>query len=334
MKRISILWATLSLLIISCTPKSGFDDNGYSEVYPGIQLYNVATTTNSLALDGPEMAFRLAILLEEAEVQGLELKDGEIEWKDLKKFEYPYNDKDYNLKDFFFGSSNMSTITKDGDKYIIKYGDSQGTYQFGYGVLDRYLRSGSYTIDTRGVKLVETTSSSDAWRINNSSSEIKYGNSNGGTLAITKSINGYLWHVNEGKFGMASIAYECNYADSPNVTSEWSSEAELEVKNYLSLKLSDLKETEYEFSVKPTTGGTAINGLEMKYATGGLLSQEMNDVSFKPSASVLNIIDGVEVVLLEGTFSEYVYPAKEVIVTWKNGVASIKYNDVEYKNSL
>ncbi len=334
MKRFSILIATLALFAASCTPKSGFDDNGYSDVYPGIQLYNVASTTNSLALDGPEIAFRLAILLDEAADQGFEIKDGEIDWKELKKFTFPYNKKEYNLKDFFFGSSNMSTIIKDGDTFTIKYGDDKGTYQFGYGVLDRYLRSGAFTIDTRGVDLLETTSSSDAWRVNISSSELKYGNSQGGTLAISKRSDGYVWYQGEGEFGMASVAYECNYADSPNVTSKWLSEAELEIDDYTSLKLSDLKEAEFEFTVKPTTGGTAINGLDMKYATGGLLSREPSPLTFDPSSTVLNIVDGTEELILEGTYSELIYPAKNVIITWNKGAASIEYNDVVYKSAL
>ena len=113
----------LSLAFTGCSDK--FDDGGYSQVYPGITIYNDGRLTASLAADGVSVAMRLAILMEEMKIAGvtLEVNGAEPNWDDLGTFKFGFDNMKYGKKEFIFGDDDYASITRPADgNYNIEYG--------------------------------------------------------------------------------------------------------------------------------------------------------------------------------------------------------------------
>ncbi len=327
MKKLALLFTLSALLVTSCIPQDQGDDT-YTNVYAGIQIYDAATTTYNLALDAPEAAFRLGILLAEMEAQGIEMADGEPQdWSQLKDFKFSYDKITYNLKEFLFGIDDSVKLERKGDTYYLTFGNDK--FQFGYGIFDHYTRSGTFIIETHGLALTETTAN-EPWRISVGEKGMAYG----GTSSTTKQCNSNVWYEGDGNFGLVTPQFESYYDASPTITSSWISLINIEISDFTSLSLDDLEGASYTVTIDPMTGGDSMTGLKMSFATGGVINKEITPLLYKPSTNALNPISGAEEVKLTGKYNEYMFPSPFVKVEWTSGVATVYYNDFIYNTAI
>lgn len=129
------LFATIALAALAFTSCIK-EDNSWKDllpVQPGIQIYQMVMSQNTLAMQTPNAGMRLAILLAEANKQGLDLAE-----VDLKKVEVDKR----SVQEALFGS--MTKIERQAEgKYLITYNEDSvlpgGIYM-----------SGSMVVDTNG----------------------------------------------------------------------------------------------------------------------------------------------------------------------------------------
>ncbi len=331
MKKFLCILSIAALTLMSCSDLTdSYDDGGYSDVYAGILIFDVASATNTLALDGAGVALRLAMILEEMESQGIEVVEGsEQSWDELSDFEFGYNSTDYNLKEFLFGDEEQLVITKSGDEYEIAYCGPSSTNYYGRALFDSYYRNGSYLVDTKGLSLDETDSE-NAWEVSLSGSDMNYGSiSSAEDYAIASSIAVSVWYQGEGCFVMENALFEASYAALTSVTTDWYSKAELTISDYVSLESDDLDDVTFSYNIITGTGGTALSGLTMTYSTGGNLFSE-DPLTYKPSEAAYTTISGTEEIELTGTYSETLYPSPYVSIEWYMGYVTVSYNECTY----
>ncbi len=173
-KKLFYCFALLSVVFLSSC-NSGFDDGGYSNIYPGLKIYESAEYSNGLASDGLAVMTRFAILQAEMEANDLQFElnsDDAPDWSELGLFKFG-NIKDINKCYFLFGSDSTQTVvlkmTEQDRTYTIEYG--HGTEKFVCGALDSNYRSGTYEISTGGLSLNET-SQSNPWTLTTKSDKI------------------------------------------------------------------------------------------------------------------------------------------------------------------
>ncbi len=332
MKKIIALFTLSTLFLTSCLSQLE-SDSTYTNVYAGIQIYDAALTTHTLALDAPEAAFRLAILLAEMEEQGIEMADGEAQdWTLLEDFEFSYNGVSYNLKEFFFGYDDSVTLQREGNDYYLTFGTD--TYQYGTAIFDHYTRCGTFIIKTSGRNLLDTTSTS-AWSIELGDEGMIYlSSSDYTTFATSTNLNSNIWYEGDGTIGMVTSNFGSYYESSSTITSSWTSLIYIAISDFTTLALDDIDGATYTVTIDPMTTGTAINGLEMTYGTGGVVSNASTPLLYMPSVNALNAITGTEEVMLTGTYNEYLFPSPFVEIVWEAGCATVYYDGYSYDTSI
>ncbi len=332
MKKIIAIFTLSTLLLTSCLSQLE-SDNTYTDVYAGIQIYDAALTTHTLALDAPEAAFRLAILLAEMEAQGLEMADGEAQdWTLLEDFEFSYNGVSYNLKEFLFGKDDSVTLTREGNDYYVTFGTD--TYQYGSGIFDHYIRCGTFVIKTYGLNLLDT-SPSNAWGIELGEDGMEYlSSSDYEAFATSTHISSNIWYEGDDSIGMVTSNFESYYESSSTITSSWTSLIYVNISDLTTLALDDIDGATYTVTIDPLTMGTAINGLEMNYGTGGVVNDASTPLLYMPSVNALNAITGTEEVKLTDTYNEYLFPSPFVEIVWNAGCATVYYNGYSYNTSI
>lgn len=150
MKKILSVMALTALFLSGCIKNDDTFRKELERVAPGLNIYDAARKQTDFSMQPANAAFRLGILLAEADKQAA--ADGEE--VDFQKITY----KDKNVKDALFGS--MTKIEKSGDAgdYRITYNDN--TQLFGF-----YFK-GSLIVKTGNVPLADTNTNNDtAWTV-------------------------------------------------------------------------------------------------------------------------------------------------------------------------
>ncbi len=179
-KFISSLILCSTLFFTSCFDSDSYDDGGYTDVYGGLVLLQSSYVTNGCTMDGVSVATRLAILLREMEIVGLEFTPGgglELNGVAQEGYSsignYTLSGSTVNKKELLFGDNDASTITLNTDgTYSITYGSVNEGY-YTTGKLDNIYRYGTYIIDTNGNSFWESTTY-NPWTVTLYGSEMKY----------------------------------------------------------------------------------------------------------------------------------------------------------------
>lgn len=139
-KGLIALLLTLPMLLTSCLDSS---DSTPDPMGPGISIYNAARTKNQLAMVPADAGLRLAMLLAEADKQGLTENrlDVKVDGKSVKQALF----------------SNDAVITEEGTKYTIEFRKGEWYYYYGTVEVETGGTSWSddgfgWTITTSGLK--------------------------------------------------------------------------------------------------------------------------------------------------------------------------------------
>ncbi len=116
----------------------------YATIYPGIVLYNAANMQQSVALDGADVAIKLAMLLDECEGDPSRFDTEQVELFGRK----------YYLKTVLFGSGNKISRDEETGEFLISFLGSQ------QGFFDPFLRNGIYRVTTPTASLSQATEES------------------------------------------------------------------------------------------------------------------------------------------------------------------------------
>ncbi len=326
------LLSKLTVTVVTlCTLQSCLDstsNESWNGVTPGTELYNKAYLINNMAMDGVDIALKLATLLEQAEYENVTISDGVIDnWNDLDEFTLEYNLFNYGLKYFFFGEDEDVTISKSGNEYTIGYGQSYGNFVCGTS-LDKLYRKGVYVIDTKGVKLSES-SSSTAWSITVAPGEtMEFATSTSSSaLAEAVSLDSEIYYSGSGIFNFKSTNYQAQYTND-TVISDWTVSGTYVFEDYEDdLTIDNI--LDLELSVSILASGTALSGDELEYGTGGI-EQGFDPLVYQPFHSLLTIISGTEEVQFLSYYDIEEFPAGYVYLLWSSGDLVIYYNDYGY----
>ncbi|MFR9650435.1 MAG: hypothetical protein SNG35_00220 [Rikenellaceae bacterium] len=152
-----------SVAMTGCSDE--FDDGGYSDVYEGVVIYNEAMISRVFATDGASMAMRLAILMEELDAKGLSFTSGSSIEPDYTQLPvYTSNGTDFDRRELLIGDTDEVTITRDENIYTVTYYNPSFTTKHISADFDFCRRKGGFEIDTNGIDLIDT-SSSTPWTI-------------------------------------------------------------------------------------------------------------------------------------------------------------------------
>lgn len=322
--------SVFSFLAVSCA--DDYDDGGYSNVQPGIFIYTMGSTTNSLSLDALSVATRLGVVLEEMKYQDIEVVEGaDQDWGELDKFLFPLNNKSYDIKNFLFGGDSSTSISKSGNIFTITYGEPDKSTTFGSGVYDSYRRNGSFTVDTKGVSLVNSTVD-NAWEIYIEGEPVKYANNeNNVTVAEVKDVNTLLYHVGVGTFNYELHSFKGEFTQDQSIESDWSGNGSFTISNFKSLAINNLLGSDYSLTVSPDTGGMSLNGVEVAYSTGGMTPEvDVAPLVYSPSEYGYGYVSGTEQVMFTGEYNMEYFIANSVSVKWFENSASVTYGDYKY----
>ncbi len=318
--------ALVTLLnITSCSEETNVYEE-WSQVYPGVDIYNRVITTNRIATDGVGVALKLAVLLEQAQLENITLTNGsDIAWSSMQNFTLPYNEVEYNLKEFLFGEDQKSSIVKSGDIYRVYFG-VDSTFTSGYA-LDKLYRSGCYQIDTKGINLIETDSS-NVWSITLATDNgMQFAESEQSSASIqSKSLNSAIWHDDNGVFSYYSTDYQAAYIIEDATYSLWNTYGSLKCDNFTDLTTDNILDTKLYHTVDSSTQGITLTGKDITYATGGV-NYDVTPFVYQPFVTLLYVIEGLEEAQFDGEYNTEDYPSPYVMVEWLNDAPTIHYND-------
>ncbi|MFI3289647.1 MAG: hypothetical protein SNH55_06050 [Rikenellaceae bacterium] len=327
MKRLFLyLVALTSLLATSCSLFSSDETSDYGHVYKGIVMYSSVQATNNLAMDGVNVAMRLALLLNEMEDVGLEFdstSDSEPDWSLLGNI--TYGGLPYNKKEFLFGNSNNAKISKDGDKYYIEYGYN-GSHTA--GAYDMEYRIGTYCVDTSGVTDILDSSSSSRWSVTISGEQMTFSASKNDAHAIylCSGVNAQVWSTSDGEFAYSVSNLTALYRDESEDEDDWdycdwSTEGTVSIPYYTAFTVGDTINTDFNLSVVDA-GGVAVTLDIYAYNTSSpIIYNFLSGANLK--------YGGVENV--EYMKSSTSLPSSTVLIeTASNGLQTFYYNGYSY----
>jgi hypothetical protein len=146
-----IVVAAFALLATACNKDAEAHYFGeYSDLKPGLAIYNATSTQQLVSLDPAAVAIRLAMLLDEAASKGVAMDEVEVQ----------LSGRNHLLKDLLFGRTvKIEALVEEGEisapeEYRITYVNTPPAS------LDRYCREGSYLVATHGVSLAESSAES------------------------------------------------------------------------------------------------------------------------------------------------------------------------------
>ncbi len=319
------LMALMSMFSTSCFIFSSDDTTEYGRVYNGIVMYASVEATNNYAMDGVNVAMRLALLLNEMEDVGLEFSaTGEApDWSLVGNV--TYGGLSYNKKTFLFGNSSSSTISKDGDKYYVEYGAS-GMHTA--GAYDTAYRIGTYCVDTSGVTDIIDSNSSSKWSVTIDGDLMTYAYQKNDVhaLYLCRSVDAQVWSTGEGEFAYSvensSILHKNEDEDEDDWDySDWSTEGTVSIPYYTAFTVGDTIGTDFNMSVDDASG-IAITLDTYSYNTSSPIVY-----NFLSGANLK--YGGVENVdLLKSSSSLSSYTVK--VETAANGLQTFYYNGYSY----
>lgn len=199
MKKLLILLAVVSVTMTGCL-KNNYEDK-YKDYRQGLAIYSWTTLQNTISLQSTNAAVRLAILMAEADKQGIddlnEVKDGTTVLR-TKLLGY-----------------NSTIIDKGNGVYEIKYVSS--------GVVDMVITPvGSYLIDTKGKALSE--SDRNSWWTVVAQSGFSYQFYLDGTMRRIDMSGGETTMYNNGDntYSVQPLNIQAAFSDTKDYVSNWS----------------------------------------------------------------------------------------------------------------
>ncbi len=316
----------MSVFATSCNMFSSDETSDYGHVYKGIVMYSSVQATNNLAMDGVNVAMRLALLLNEMSDVGLEFdatSESEPDWSLLGNI--TYGGLSYNKKEFLFGSSLNAKISKDGDKYYIEYGynglHTSGSYDTAY-------RVGTYCIDTSGAIDIVDSSSSSKWSVAISSEQMTFSVSKNDSHAVylCSGVDSQLWGTSEGEFAYSVSNLTVLYRDESEDEDDWeycdwSTEGTLLIPYYTAFTVGDTINTDFNLNIVDA-GGVAVTLDIYDYNTSSpIIYNFLSGANLK--------YGGVE--NIEYMKSSTSLPSKTVLIeTAANGLQTFYYDGYSY----
>ncbi len=339
-----ILIVTLTAVTISMTGCFDEDvDEYYVAVSPGITLFDNASTTNEISLDGVSVAMRLSLLL--TEIARYEAESGESfeigtesqsepDWDLLGTIEF--GSYTYYRKNLLFGDDEMVRIWRSSDSkiYYIKFGKTVSgvEYHTQADFDDTYYRRGTYAIQTNGVEQLEQATSTTAWSIT----------ADGDTMEFSTKYDAYPEYRCDYSNASVSIYYDDiedndddkgfiydisniapNYASSSSQTN-WSMKGYINLVDFMeaseSFCLDDTINKRYELNIYAL--GTPIDAPSMTYYT-------IDPIEYRPATTGFSRYNA-EIVIVLDTVTEQ-YEATDVFIELRNdGYMNVEYNGVTY----
>ncbi len=288
-KSLIALLLTLPIALTSCLDGS---DSEPSPVAPGISIYNAASVKNQLALLPTDAGIRLAMLLAEADKQGLTENQLDVKIK--------INDSEVLLREKLFPSG--TAITQDGTKYTLVFGKDASYYEGtvevetnGFALSDD---SAEWTIATSGLKA----------DVNNGFNSVTYTYADGETATISE---------NMGIYGIQLSGIDLSSGSTP-LLSGWSGNYTL-MTGASSLAYSDCHEKEFKM-----TGMGKDSALSWKVTNVNYKGVE-NTLTGQIGSIILS---GTVECSLVGSYDSETYPSPNVKVVFSNNGQSytITYN--------
>lgn len=283
MKRLFLyLVVGVSLLATSCNLFNSDDDTDYEKVYYGLRMYLRVELTNNYAMDGVNVAMRLAILLSEMENAGLEFREdgGEPDWTQLG--DVTVSGLSYNKKVFLFGSSTDVQIAKSGDNYYIMYG-ANGLHTAGYK--DTAYRIGKYCVNTAGNTNISDSSSSSKWSVYLMSDMVSFAASKNDVWSVyeCKGWSGEIWNNGSGElaYSVSDVGIyivdedDREAADSDKTYCNWGCEGTISIPNVTNLTIEDTMYEDVYLDIT-SAGGTAYTLDTYEYYTSSPLVYNFN----------------------------------------------------------
>lgn len=288
-KGLIALLLTLPIALTSCLDSSESEPDPMA---PGISIYNAARVKNQLALLPADVGIRLAMLLDEADKQGLT--------EDRLDVKIKINDSEVSLKDKLF--PNGTVITQNGTKYTLQFRKEEsyyeGTVEVETNGADLSDNSAEWTIATSGLKA----------DVNNGFNSVTYTYADGETTTITETGNMY-------EIGLSEI--DLSSGTTP-LLSGWSGNYTL-MTGVASLAYTDCHEKEFKMN-----GGGQDSALSWKASNVNFKGVE-NQLTGQIGSIILS---GTIECSLVGSYDMETYPSPNVKVIFSNNGTSytITYN--------
>lgn len=299
MKKLLFLLAAATVTLTSCLDK----DDSYERlrpVMPGIEIARNARLQNYLSMQPLNAAFRLALLLAEA--------DGE---EDLTQVMY----KNMRLVDLLYDG--QTAVNRVEDDYLIT---------FRAGIVDAYgvTRNGSLLVRTGGVLQLRDTDAKRPWTVEPKEFEMQVmvGNSTGilhltgGTFEI--------YAAGDGVYMLSAQRVAGHFEGKDELVSYWNAEFRVRPAD-AGLKYSACAGKVYE--VDGDGGGESNFSFDGKTLIG--LDYVLKDGRYKV---VSTIESGTEEAELEGSYDHALFPAPRVELVWSRDDGGTLHQQVTYNN--
>lgn len=311
-----------------------------TSVTPGYAIYTQAEWSNSLSMDGVDIAMRFAILMAEVESCGATMEDTDANWAKLGNFTFAYDTKTYNKKVFLMGEAIDVKIAEPeagSGVYEINYAINDGWLEgsMSSAWYDAYKRKGAYQITTNNKQLTETNIDSP-WTIticndgsyddeaedaeeDDTSDYITFQDED--PYLFSSSYSASVWYTGNGTFAF-SVDNELLYyyeTYSYEKYRDWSiSEATLTFDNFTNLLVESTINQTTQLNIG-SAGGVSISGYTLTYETTSPMIYDFNTSPFVPFGGT----ELVEVFYV----SEYSFPkTTTTVVTSSFGIRTLTYN--------
>lgn len=291
MKKGLLAW----LLILPIALTACLDDSNSEPdpMGPGISIYNSARVKNQLALLPADAGIRLAMLLAEAEKQGL--TENQLDVKSGG------SDSGVLLREKLF--PNGTVITRTGTKYTLVFRRGASYYE------------GTVEVETNGVALSEDSAE---WTVatsglkadvSNGFNAVTYTYADGETTTISENMGGY---------GIELSGIDLVSSDSMPLLSGWSGNYTL-MTGASSLAYSDCREMEFKMNGKGRDSALSWQVTNVNYKSVENTLTGQRDII---------ILSGTVDCALVGDYDTEVYPSPSVRVVFSNNGQSytITYN--------
>lgn len=302
------LFATIALAALAFTSCIK-EDSTYKDmlpVQPGRNIYQLTMNQNTITMRPANAAIRLAILLAEADKQGLDLATVELD-----KIKVGNALVQNNL----FGS--LTKIERQGDDYLITYSEN--------AVLpDGLYMKGSVLVKTGGAKLLNEAQHNSPWEVEMKDLKVLAYSENGTTQTFHLTSGRTTLYYEEGGLYMIDVqAFQANI-DNVEASSNWNGNFNLRAEDSsLAYSLCSGK----DFKIEGEASGPTVYSSEMTKSVG--MSYELEDGVFRGT----QIISGTQVCGFTSYF-EYdtaAYPASTVTYEWTyDSTANRIYQKIYY----
>lgn len=274
-------------------------DSTPDPMQPGYAIYNVASLQKDLALIPADAGIRLAMLLAEADKQGLTENRLDVEV-----------DKTV-LRSVLFAPS--VTVSQEGTQYRVEYAKNESSFS-------GYSYDGAIVVETGG-RALSATDIDNAWTVSASGFKVYYG----GNLA-------YRYEEVPVRIYREGSAYEIDveysrigYAGGGNLTSDCSGRFTFAATD-ASLAYSACHGDDTDYKLNGRLEGRSFSSLNTS-GTATRVKYEATNLRYKQQNGI-RVISGTEKCSLPGVYDydPTYYVSNSVEVTYTNGQAVFSYN--------